>query len=237
MWNNKQLKKPLIFVFLVFVIGLLVSVFFWNQKRLVSKGYEQRFGLLKTYLRESRAIPTREELKLYRNHKEYLAQQRQKIIQVLQKNKDFSKAYMSVVRPLEFREILAQKREKLERDQLGFSDFKRKIPSRGMLSDLKRYLSLSEAIIITAKKNRIGLVSDLKRLKKEGLEALGKSMFVKYPLLVRLETRSENLMRFLYDLAAMDQLVLVEAVRIVSKPNYQLDVVLKITYVEIVASS
>lgn len=230
---HRKVKQAAIVVVAVMIAVVLMVVWQENQKRQYQKSYEQRMQILKSYLRDARRVPTPEEINALTRHYEYLKNQKDRIDQVFHSENSFAKAYSDVQRPLEFRELLSQTRTKFDRSDVGFSDFLESIPAAEQLPQLKRYLSLIENVMELANQNRIKSVDAIVRRPVETVEEYKTTMMVKYPILVTMTTRFEELYRLLYDLASQPSLMIVDAIRVIEKPNYDLDVTLKITYVEI----
>lgn len=232
-FQDRRVTRALILVVGSLAVGALLTMFQWNQKRVLHNAYQQKRGLLISYLRDAHKIPTPEEINTLKRHREYLKSQHERISQVLHNQEDFSQAFKEVVRPLEFRGLVAEKRARFERKDIGFSDYATKIPMEQHLVDLKRYLALIEAILELCAKNRIQTVKEISRLPKEELVEYRQTMLKQYPIMITLRTRSDQLYRLLYDISSMSQLVVADAIRIEARPNYELDIVLKLTYVEI----
>lgn len=235
-WNDKKVMTPIVALLAVAVCGCLYMSFLWNQKRVLKKRNAHQISLLRAYLRESRHVPTQEEVVALSKHKSYLDSQFEQLQARLKHKEGFSKRYPEVERPLEFRELVSDLKMKLNRQQIGFEAYAQKIPHDKDLADLKKHLALVEDLVIVGQKNRIKEITDIVRFPLKKIRAHKQDMFTLYPVVISMKTRSEELFRFLYDVASLEGLVLIEGVQVKSKVNYDLEVDVKLSYVEMLKS-
>ena len=231
--RDRSVARALILFVIVTVGGGILALWQWRQTQIVQSHYHREVDTLKNYLRNVKKVPTVEEIRSLSRHWDYLRDQQKRLQEIMMKKESFSNVYEDVKRPLEFRERIAEACRKFNRKDVGFKSYSIDIPKEEELPTLKIELAFIEAILGLCSQNRIQNVGSISRLPKETLSESEQVSGYKYTIILDLQAKSDQLYRLLYDVADMSQLILVEGIRVEATEDHDLDLILKLTYVEV----
>lgn len=231
-FKEKELGMLLVILVVTAVIGFSIYFILGNYNRHIQKDIFSQIGNLKKYLKDEKTVPSLDRTKELQNYKNFLQEQIQQINEKLQKQGDFKNAYDDITTPLELKDLMAKIKKEFNRTSIGFEDFEKNVPDVLQVPVLKKQIAFIEKILKLAYKNNLFQVGDIVRLKSEKFEQEQMQSYTEYPCLFSFSGTIEELMPFLYDIGTAKELMIVKGIKIDSKEDGQMTMILKLSYVE-----
>ncbi len=221
-FEEKQLKTPAIIIIIVIALGIICVTFFNIRNKNVKNDLDYKISVLNKYLIK-KDIPSKQKLYELEKFKQHQEHQMSRILQEINSKSNFSDAYKDIESSLDMKELIANVKSQFKREDIGFSEYKVKVPPIEDLPVLKRQMALITKILTLADQNKINNINKIIRLKTKDISCL----FV-------LNCKVTELVPFLYDISSCPEIILVNGIDIKSGDNGALDVLLKISYIEAV---
>ncbi|OED35660.1 hypothetical protein AB834_04445 [PVC group bacterium (ex Bugula neritina AB1)] len=235
-FKHAKILKTIFFMLFFVLAALSVLSFQYVQLRQVEKKYKKNMIFFDRYLKTSKKVPTNEELNLLTHKERRLEGQYLEVSKMLDSKevslKDSFDAVEKVFTPLEFRTLLTSQRRRFGKEDMGFSDFLKKVPKEAEIFDLKQYFIISMLLFELCAQNHIEEISKVVRLQKKNLKKAGASALTKYAMMFSLTLRMDQLYNLLYDIASFKKLIFVEGVRVETSANNNVEVLLKVASVK-----
>ena len=227
----KQTALPVtLFLFFTF-IGSGALVFFYMNLKSFQKQYQQELKGLELLVGEQRGyIPTQKRLLLLKEKRTLSEQRLEGLLGYFQKDNVQVQDHLS---PLEFREILANLKEKYDVRDLGFSEYNKKVPKEEEMKDLKYDLMIVKYFLQHARHNKVRQVRTVVRSEKKEYFSEDQMSLIEYAVTFRFQTTHESLIKFLYDLFHSGKMFFMRGL-VIQKAKYdQVQVLLKVGYLNI----
>jgi hypothetical protein len=232
--KQKQLGIPFILIIGLIIAGFMVSSVLQTRNILIKNKINKKAKKLEKYLRQGNIVPDNQIVDELKDYKEFIVTQQDDLIDILQKRGDFSAMYEEVITPLEVKELIANIREQLNMDNIGFAEYLKDVPAIIEINDLKRQISMIDKIVKTAKKNNILNIKNIVRLDKKKIKFSKKTFAYEFSCVVEIICKYSDLINFLYEISVTKEFLITKGIEIKTSADTdkQIDVILRLSYIE-----